>query len=307
MRILLTGAGGQTATSLKKALDVEGEYSVPLAHRDLDICDAAQVRDAVRSLRPNVVINTAAMRRPDTCEEDPERAFAVNALGVRNLALACAEEGSALLHVSTDYVFDGRKNSPYLEEDTPNPLNVYGVSKLAGEFFIRYLLDEHYIVRTSGLFGEISSSGKDANFVLTMIRRARENGECRVVTDQCLSPTYTVDLAKKIAWLIRTKAYGLYHITNQGECSWYDFARAIFEKSGVAARLLPTTTDALKTSARRVPYSVLGHGALQRLMADDLPHWEDALDRYLRDLRRAGRLSGGRKGTRLRLKGKAGR
>ena len=290
MRILLTGAGGQMATSLKKALDGEGEDSVALAHRDLDICDACRVRDTLRSLRPDVVINTAALRRPDICEKEPDRAFAVNALAVRNLALACAEEGSALLQISTDYVFDGRKNTPYLEEDKPNPLNVYGVSKLAGEFFVRYLLAEHYIVRTSGIFGEINSSGKDTNFVLTMIRRARENGECQVVTDQHLSPTYTVDLAKKITWLIRTKEYGLYHITNQGECSWYELARALFEKAGLEARLLPMTTDAFKTPARRVPYSVLGNGALQRLMADDLPHWEDALERYLGDLRHAGRL-----------------
>lgn len=290
MRILLTGADGQTATSLKKALDGEGEDSVALAHRDLDICDACRVRDTVRSLHPDVVINTAAMRRPDICEQEPDRAFAVNALAARNLALACAEEGCALLQVSTDYVFDGRKNAPYMEEDQPNPLNVYGVSKLAGEFFVRYLLDEYYIIRTSGIFGEISSSGKDANFVLTMIRRARENGECQVVTDQYLSPTYTVDLAKKIVWLIRTKEYGIYHITNKGECSWYELARTLFEKVGLGVRLLPVTTDAFKTPARRVPYSVLGHGALQRLMADDLPHWEDALECYLGDLDRAGRL-----------------
>ncbi len=290
MRILLTGADGQTATSLKKVLGDEGEELVALTHRDLDICDASRVRDTVRSLRPDVVINTAALRRPDMCEKEPDRAFAVNALAARNLALACAEESSALLQVSTDYVFDGRKKSPYMEEDEPNPLNVYGVSKLAGEYFVRYLLDEHYIVRTSGIFGEISPSGKDTNFILTMIRRARENGECQVVTDQYVSPTYTVDLAKKISWLIRTREYGLYHITNQGQCSWYELARALFERAGLKARLLPMTTDAFKTPARRVPYSVLGHGALQRLKANDLPHWEDALERYLSDLRHAGWL-----------------
>lgn len=286
MRILLTGAGGQTAISLKKALDGEGEESVGLAHRDLDICDAAQVRDTVRSLRPDLVINTAALRRPDSCEVEPERAFAVNALGARNLALACAEEEVVLLHVSTDYVFDGRKNSPYLEEDAPNPLNVYGVSKLAGELFVKQIVDRHYIVRTSALFGGANDPAQGSNFVLTLLRRAAEGLDTHVVTDQRMSPTYTSDLARKISWLIRRDAYGVCHITNRGDCTWYEFAQAVFKKAGLRSRLLPTTTDALASPARRLQYSVLGHGMLERLGSDDLPDWENALERYLHILGR---------------------
>lgn len=287
MRIILTGARGQLGMSLRKALVAENLSA--LSHQDLDIRDAAQVRNMTRRLRPDVVINTAAIRKPDECEKEPERAFATNALGTRNLALACAEIGSTLLQVSTDSVFDGCKTSPYLEDDDPNPINVYGVSKLAGEFFVRNTLEKYYIVRSTGFFGGANSSGRAGNFVLTMLRQASEGKESRVVTDQYVSPTYTMDLARKIAWLIKTEVYGVYHVTNSGACSWYEFAQAIFEKAEVDADLIPTTTKILELPSRRLRYAVLGHGRLQNLEADDLPPWQDALERYLDELCRGGR------------------
>lgn len=282
MRILIVGARGQLATSLQRVLPAE--ELTALGREQLDISDAPRVRETVRALLPAVIINTAAVRRPDVCEDDPERTFAVNAFGPRNLALACADVDAALVQVSTDNVFDGSKTSPYLEEDPTNPITVYGMSKLAGEFFVRTLLQKYYIVRTAGLFGEGRALGPATNFVLTMLRQARESQETRVVTDQFISPTYTIDLAEKIAWLITTEAYGLYHIANAGGCSWYEFTRAIFKKAGVTANLLPTTTEALNLRARRLRNAVLSNGALRRLASDDLRPWEDALDRYLRTL-----------------------
>lgn len=279
VRVLLTGAGGQLATNLVQALD--GRDVVALSHRELEICDAEQTKTAIEAARPDVVINTAAFHRVDDCEVQPERAFAVNTLGARNVAVACAEVGAALMHISTDYVFDGSKRQPYLEEDTALPLNVYGASKLTGELLIRALLDKYYIVRSSGLFGLAGASGKGGNFVNTMLRLAGEGRDIKVVDDQRLSPTYTRDLAGRLARLITTNAYGLYHATNSGDCSWYELACAIFEQAGLEPNVEPIATQASGARARRPAYSVLGHGSLRRLGLDDLPHWRNALQRYL--------------------------
>lgn len=282
MRILIVGARGQLGTSLQKAW--ADQDVIALGRQDLDISDGARVREAVESLRPAVVVNSAAMRRPDACENEPERTFAINTLGARNLALACAGTGSTLLQISTDNVFDGEKATPYLEDDKPNPVTTYGISKFAAECFVRSLLKKYYVVRTSGLFGEVNASGEPTNFVLTMLGRARQRQECRVVTDQYISPTYTPDLARKLVWLITTEAYGTYHITNRGACSWYEFAEAIFDQAGLDAALVPTTTAALALRTRRLRYAVLGHGSLHSLGADDMPTWQDGLGRYLRAL-----------------------
>jgi dTDP-4-dehydrorhamnose reductase len=282
LRILLTGAGGQLATDLAKSLCQE--ELIPLSHAQLDVVDAAQVKATVEATRPDVVINTAAFHRVDDCETEVGRAIAVNAHGVRNLALACQRTGAALLHLSTDYVFDGEKAQPYSEHDMPRPINVYGVSKLLGEVMIRHILDRYHIVRCSGLFGLAGASGKGGNFVRTMLRLAREERPIRVVHDQRFAPTYTADLADKIAWLITTANYGVWHITNAGEASWYDFAARIFELADLRPDLSPTTTAAFGARARRPSYSVLDHGRLRALGLDDLPPWEDALSRYLEQI-----------------------
>ncbi|UCH86480.1 MAG: dTDP-4-dehydrorhamnose reductase [Dehalococcoidia bacterium] len=279
MRILLTGAGGQLATDLAKTLSQE--ELIPLSHAQLDIVDTTQVKAAVKTAQPDVVINTAAFHRVDDCETEVGRAIAVNAHGVRNLALACQQTGAALLHLSTDHVFGGSKAQPYSEEDIPRPVNIYGVSKLLGEVMIRHILDRSYIVRSSGLFGVAGASGKGGNFVRTMLRLAGEGGPIQVVNDQCFSPTSTADLASKIAWLITTTNYGIWHITNAGEASWYDFAAKIFQLANLRPNLSPTTTADFGAKARRPSYSVLDHGRLRALGVDNLPPWEDALSRYL--------------------------
>lgn len=289
MRILLAGAGGQLATDLERVLIGQDNCDVvPLGHAALDVCDALQVHKALATSRPTVVVNTAAFHRVDDCETEAERAFAVNALGVMNLATACKAHGAALLHMSTDYVFDGQNRTPYSEGDPPRPINVYGISKLAGELIIRCSLENYYIVRSSGLYGVAGASGKGGNFINTMLRLARESSEIRVVNDQRFTPTYTVDLARKIAWLIGSKAYGVWHVTSGGDCTWFEFAREIFESAGLQPKLVPTTSSEFGAKARRPAYSVLGHDRLRELGANDMRPWQEALGAYLQEISASG-------------------
>ena len=279
MRAVVIGANGQLGTDLSKILsgwDVEG-----LTHSDLDIRDLARARAVLSQLNPDAVINTAAFNRVDDCEDDPDKAFSANAYGARNLARVCAELNCALMHISTDYVFDGEKASPYTEDDAPNPLSVYGGSKLAGEYFVRNICPKHFIARTSGLYGLAGSSGKGGNFVETMIRLAGEKKPVRVVEDQVLTPTYTKDLAERLKELVQTNAYGLYHVTNSGHCSWYEFAAKIFFFLGLTLDFGPTTAKVFGAKAQRPAYSVLARAKLKQLGLEDLPPWEDALKRYL--------------------------
>lgn len=286
MKVILIGANGQVGRDLVKAL--EGIDLLPLTHADLEICDTEAVRAVITGARAEVVINTAAFHRVDDCEEVPEKAFAVNALAVRGLAQVCAEADCALVHMSTDYVFGGtdrNPRTPYAEEDAPYPINVYGASKLAGEYFVRSICPKHFLVRTSGLYGFAGSSGKGGNFVETMTRLAREGKPIRVVNDQTLTPTYTKDLAAKISELLQSDAYGLYHITNAGQCSWFEFARRIFELQGLTPELSPITTEGTGAKARRPAYSVLAHRNLLLHGFADLRPWPEALEAYLKEKR----------------------
>ena len=285
MKILLIGANGQLGSDLVRAQWPSSDELVPLTHQDVDICEPVGVRETLRRHAPDVVINTAAYHKVDECEVNVERAFAVNVYGVRNLALACRETDCALLHMSTDYVFgtDTARRIPYVETDVPGPINVYGISKLAGEYFARYILDRHWIVRSSGLYGVAGSSGKGGNFVELMLRLAREGKDIKVVDDQTLSPTYTADLTRKIVELVHTEHYGLFHVTSAGECTWYQFACKIFELTGLSPNVAPTTTAAFGAIATRPAYSVLENAALAAMGMDDMRPWEEALAAYLHD------------------------
>ena len=280
MRILLIGAGGQLGSDLVKTLSWAD--LIPLTHAEVEVSDLESLRAAFAQHRPELVINTAAWHRVDDIERQPERAFAVNTYGARHLALACREFDCALMHLSTDYVFDGKKRTPYEETDAPNPISAYGISKLAGEQFIRYLWPRHYIVRSSGLYGVAGSSGKGGNFVETMLRLARAGQAIKVVDDQVTTPTYTADLARALADLAKTGRYGLYHVSNQGHCSWYEFAAKIFQLSGIEADLSPITSEAFGAPARRPAYSVMAHKALRAAGVEALRHWTEALADYLR-------------------------
>lgn len=284
MRVLITGANGQLGTDLCRVLqDFE---VIPLTHADLEITDMNSVRTAFSKHRADVMINTAAYVRVDDCESNQDKAFLVNALGARNVAVVCQEIGAKLVHISTDYVFGGEsepRTAAYTEFDTPTPPNLYGKSKLAGENLVRHLCIRHFIVRSSGLFGVAGASGKGGNFVETMLRLAKEKDELRVVNDQTFSPTYTRDLAKKIAQLISTENYGIFHITNRGTCSWYEFTKEILRLAGLETPVTPITSDQYPQKARRPHYSVLDNYHLRLLGMDDMRPWQEALKDYMRE------------------------
>jgi len=282
MRIAVIGASGQVGTNLVRVLSKNNEV-VALTHEAIDITDSDKARKILLRLRPEVVMNTAAYHKTDECEVNPEKSFSVNSIAVRNLALISKGIGSLLVHFSTDYVFDGEKREPYSENDRPNPVNVYGVSKLAGEVFVRNILGKHFIVRPSGVFGKAEKEGKE-NFVVKMLRLARERGKLRIVADQTFSPTYARDMSEKIAELLRTKEYGTYHITNSGVCSWYELAMAAFELAGVEVDVSPVKSDEFPSEARRPLFSVLENKRLSEAGLAGLRHWKDALADYLREI-----------------------
>jgi len=283
MRVLITGASGQLGTDLCRALlNIE---VIPLTHADIEITDMNSVKAAFTEHRPDIVINTAAYVRVDDCESQG-KAFLVNALGARNVAVACQEIGAKLVHISTDYVFGGEselRTVPYTEFDLPIPLNIYGKSKLAGENLVRHLCAKHFIIRSSGLFGIAGASGKGGNFVETMLKLAKERDELKVVNDQVCSPTYTKDLAKKIVQLIDTEYYGIFHITNKGACSWYEFAREIMRLADLKTPIIPITSDQYPQKARRPHYSVLDNYHLRLLGMDDMRAWQEALKDYMKE------------------------
>lgn len=286
MRVLITGAGGQLGQDLVDAHTEAGDEVVGLTHADLDVSDEASVWAAVRDHTPDVVQHAAAWTNVDGCEDDPDKAHAVNALGSWWLARACDAAGASLVMVSTDYVFDGvggatagSEPTPYTEFQPVDPLNQYGRSKAAGEALVRQALDEHYIVRTAWVCG-----ARGNNFVKTMLRVGKEQGKARVVDDQIGSPTFTRDLAAALREVAVSGRYGTYHRTNSGTCSWYDLAAATYELAGVDVDLQPMKSDELDRPAPRPAYSVLSdrHAVLSGL--SEMPHWRDGLRDLLDEL-----------------------
>jgi dTDP-4-dehydrorhamnose reductase len=278
MKILITGGKGQLGRDLEKILLNTGKYELTcLGHDALDITKPGNVQQVVLTNRPEVIIHAAANTNVDSCELDKDSAYLVNALGSRNVAVAAAKTGAKLVYISTDYVFNGKAGRPYIEFDLPDPINIYGKSKLAGEQYVAGLSDRYFIVRTSWLYGR---HGK--NFVKTMLSLAKEKKEVSVVNDQVGSPTYTKDLAHFIAELIQTELYGIYHATNGGECSWFDFARAIFKIANLSQiKVKPATTLELNRPAPRPAYSVLDNYCIRLQGLPGLRPWEEALQEFL--------------------------
>lgn len=293
MRIILIGADGQLGSDLAKIIILRD--LLPLTEKDLDITNRELTLKVIKKYSPDVVINTAAYNDVDGGEDNGLRAFEVNALGARNVALACRACGAMMVHFSTDYVFDGQKKEPYAESDVPSPLSIYGLSKRAGEHYIQTLLDfnRYFLIRTSGLFGIAGCKGKGRkNFIEAMLDLTEKGkNEIRVINDQIFSPTYTVDLARKVKELISVPReasgdnYGLYHIANKGQCSWFEFARKAFELSGRKVNLKPITTEEFGSRARRPKYSVLKSERLQEQGHDDLRAWSEALKAYFEERR----------------------
>jgi dTDP-4-dehydrorhamnose reductase len=283
-RVVIAGGAGQLANDLIKRWPERrpDDHVLALGHKEFDVTDSQAAHRILAAERPSILINCAAYHRVDEIEDNPERAFAVNATAVRNLALLCRELDIVLVHLSTDYVFsgtDGRR--PHRESDPIDPPNVYGVSKAAGELLIRLTWSKHFIVRGSGLYGIAGSSGKGGNFVETMLRLAGEGKAIKVVDDQTLTPTATWFLADQIALLTTSEAYGTYHATCQGECTWFEFAREIFRQAGLRPELRPQTTADSGARATRPMYSVLDNARLRALGLDVMPTWQDALQAYL--------------------------
>jgi len=278
MRILLTGSNGQLGTDFRRATGAGHEI---VAHDlDLDITDRAAVAARVREVEPDVVVNAAAFTNVDGAEADELAAYRVNALGPQNLALACQCSGVPLLHVSTDFVFSGEASEPYTEFDRPDPRGVYGSSKYAGEQYVSGLLDRFYICRTSWLFGV-----GGGNFVKTMLKAGRERDEVRVVDDQEGSPTYSLDLARKILEIIETGSFGVYHLSNQGSITWNRFTRDIFEIAGIDTPVLPISTAELARPAPRPRFSTMRGLALEIAGIEPMRGYREALEDFiLRDL-----------------------
>ena len=278
---MVIGATGQLGSDLVRTFDQPGEL-VALSTRDVDILDAARTRSILEALQPTCVINTAAYNLVDRAEDDGRSAFALNAEAVGTLAAVCQAAGARLVHFSTDYVFDGVKRTPYLETDSPQPVSVYGESKLAGERLALERCEWSVIFRVCGLFGLAGSLGKGkGNFVETMLRLAREGRPLRVVSDQVLCPSYTLDLARKVWKVLPKVAHPIYHLTNAGQVSWYEFARRALELAGLTADLTPVTAAEYGARARRPAYSVLAHAHLAALGEDDLRPWDAALPAYV--------------------------
>ena len=279
-RVLLLGASGQLGSDLAGLL--EGPHLVALSRRDLDVTDAAAVARMVAEARPAVILNTTAFTRVDDAESDPAPAFTVNTVSVHRLARIAERHQARLVHFSTDYVFGGSGPGPFTEDATPAPLNAYGVSKLAGESCVRNAGPRHLVIRSSGLYGVAGSRGKGGNFVETMRRLAHEQKPIRVVDDQVLSPTYTADLAEAVVQLLAADPPGgVYHLTNGGACSWFEFARRIFALCELAPDLTVTTSAAFGAPARRPANSVLANTRAATLGLAPLRPWPDALAAYL--------------------------
>lgn len=251
MKILITGSNGMLGHDLERVLKDKHEL-VLTTSKTLDITDKNQVMEVICENKPELVINSAAYTDVDGCEENQDIAYAVNGEGVRNLALACKEVDCPLVHVSTDYIFNGKNDRPWVEDDEIGPISVYGKSKLKGEEAILEILDKYFIVRTAWLYG---INGK--NFPKTMLELAESHPEITVVYDEVGSPTYTPDLACGISQLIETDYYGIYHLTNSGSCSWCEFARYIFEVAGIDVNVVPVTASEFARAAPRPSYSVL--------------------------------------------------
>lgn len=272
---MIIGSEGMLGHDLVDVLSANHDISTTTIWT-LDITDIDKTIETVRNINPDVVVHAAAFTDVDGSESKADLAYHVNALGTRNVAVACRETDSALVYICTDYVFDGDKGSPYYEYDQTNPLSVYGKTKHLGEVYIRDLLDKFYIVRTSWLYGF-----HGPNFITTMLKLAKTHDKISVVSDQIGSPTYTLDLAKSIAQLIEKPAYGIYHITNSDHCSWFEYAQLIFEIAGKNVELNPVTTEKFGSPAPRPKYSVLENYNWKMEGYDKIRSYKEALKDYM--------------------------
>lgn len=283
MKISIIGADGQLGSDICELFEKNGDSVNRLTIKNIDISSESSIRNNIPVFaKSSYIINTAAFHNPPLCEKNPQKAFRVNAIGSFYLANACLETDIPLLHFSTDYVFNGEKRTPYTEEDVPKPINVYGNSKLAGEFFISSILEKYYILRVSGIFGKNMCIEKGYNFVDKMLEKSKTKDEIRVVDDETLSPTFTEDIAQQTFDLIHKQSeYGLYHVTSEGSCSWFEFAKEIFNIKKIPAKLKIAVPYEFSGVVKRPKYSVLENKKLKDQGLNIMPHWKEGLKKYL--------------------------
>jgi len=291
MKILIVGCYGQLGRELTEILNdgfadigkIDERYiGAQITGADIDTLDVTNefsLNNYFENLRPDIVFNCSAYTNVDKAEEDYNTAYAVNATGCLNLTKACSRYGAKLVSVSTDYVFDGEKTTPYVETDTPNPQTVYGATKLQGEIFIAQNLKEYFIVRTAWLYGK---QGK--NFVRTMLRVGKERDSVTVVDDQYGCPTYANDLAYHMLKIALTEHYGIYHCVNNGVCSWYDFAKEIMHKAKINCVVTPVTSEEYGAKVKRPRFSALENDRLRKTVGDQMRKWDEALDSFLKEI-----------------------
>ncbi|MGG4394313.1 dTDP-4-dehydrorhamnose reductase [Paenibacillus thiaminolyticus] len=276
MKILVTGANGQLGADVVRLFAEKGHHVIGMGRAQLDITDEKQCKDIINEVRPEAIIHCAAYTAVDHAETDQDNAYLVNAIGTRNIASAAERAKAKICYISTDYVFDGNSSSPYYEYDNTNPLTVYGKSKRAGEQLVQSLCSRWFIVRTSWVYGAAGN-----NFVKTMLKLGSERDSLQVVNDQWGSPTYTYDLSLFLEELIATEKYGIYHASNTGICTWYEFSQAIFEEAKMAVQVDPCTTEQFPRPAPRPRYSALEQMAIRVNGFTPIRHWREALRDFL--------------------------
>lgn len=279
MKILVTGMKGQLGYDVMNELKKRGHEAVGVDVEEMDITDAAKVEQVLSEVKPEGVIHCAAYTAVDRAEEDEKTCRAINAGGTENIARACQKLDCRLLYLSTDYIFTGEGERPWEPEDEAKPLNVYGQTKYEGELAVKKYLEKYFIVRISWVFGV-----NGANFIKTMLRLGKEKGAVSVVDDQIGSPTYTYDLAVLLADMIESEKYGAYHATNEGLCSWYEFAVEIFRAAGMKVAVTPVDSAAFPAKAKRPKNSRMSKEKLVKNGFNKLPSWQDALRRYLKEI-----------------------
>lgn len=283
MKVVVLGANGQLGSDVCAAFAQNGDEIIGLTHADVELTSASSVNEALSAVNAEFIVNAAAMHHVEKCEADPGAAFAANAIGAKNVAEWAKKSGAAVAYISTDYVFDGKKNSPYVENDVASPLNAYGITKLAGEHYIAAVCPKHFILRVSAIYGHQPCRAKGGlNFVELMLKLSRERDKLRVVDDEFVSPTPTVQIAGQLVALSRSNDYGLYHGTTEGSCSWYEFAREIFRATGTTVRLEMADPGEFPAKVQRPKYSVLENSALKVAQINVFTDWRQGLADYLR-------------------------
>ena len=278
MKIIIIGSTGQLGQDLMKTMQKDHEV-IGLTHQNIEVTDYNSVQ-TLKEQKPNVIINTAAFHKTDQCEDEPLKTFSVNALGPKNVATVSKEINATTVFISTDYLFSGSKNQPYTEDDAPDPINTYGISKLAGELYTKQN-PKHYIFRVASLFGTAGASGKGGNFIETMIAKAKKDEPITVVDDMWMSPTYTKDAAETIKKILELQLpFGTYHLTNKGKCTWFQFAQEIFKLTNLTPNLKPIKTSQLQTKAKRPLFSALKSTKLPKYNLE-MRSWKEALRSYL--------------------------